>query len=550
MYTEICSELISVINDATKTVWYFRQQYLFKGYRKLQQVITDISTVIGDLIDVCGQEILQEIGLTSLLDAQEQQDEILIADVLEGQFVPALESVVQQMESQMSVDQFDYLEKNLGVLLGKNQEELVKVISMAKGIDSCKYIPEFTSSGQITIRLYENGEQYYISGNNNPYRDAMQFVRGNLEDDIYQYIIIGAGMLYEAQMILEEKPDVQLVVVEDDPYLFRQVLTYRDVTSILQDKRLTLVCSNLARYIGNIDVENQRLLIRKSALRHIHDMRTKNLLERFFVKYMTIKEQAFVLEKNFRENIVHNENIRSVDEIAERIKGRRVYLVAGGPSLNDTTDVLKERQEGEVILCVGTAASKLKAEGIVPDYVIIVDPSACIQEQIDGSVDADKTELLYMCSASSEALQSFTGTKYAIFQKGFYKAEEYANEHGYTLIATGGSVSTTALDLCIRFGCKEIVCLGLDLAYTGNKSHADGLLETHDTIITEHTPMIKSVNGCMIPTSTSLLCFHQWIENRIRDMEDISIVNVSDGAYIMGMINISVSKYMEKIETG
>ena len=120
-------------------------------------------------------------------------------------------------------------------------------------------------------------------------------------------------------------------------------------------------------------------------------------------------------------------------------------------------------------------------------------------------------------------------------------AEDYAREHGFILVNTGGSVSTTALDVCICMGCRKVICLGLDLAYTGNRTHAEGTLSDGEVSKAQDLPMVKSVSGEMIPTSLNLSCYHKWIENRIADEYDIEFVNISNGAYIKGMKNVSIT---------
>lgn len=74
-------------------------------------------------------------------------------------------------------------------------------------------------------------------------------------------------------------------------------------------------------------------------------------------------------------------------------------------------DALKNREENFIIMCVGTAASKLKAEGIVPEYVIITDVSDGMYDRIHGYVDECNTSLLYMISANAKAVSSFSGKK-------------------------------------------------------------------------------------------------------------------------------------------
>lgn len=47
--------------------------------------------------------------------------------------------------------------------------------------------------------------------------------------------------------------------------------------------------------------------------------------------------------------------------------------------------------------------------------------------------------------------ETYCGEKYMILQQGYEKAEIYARQNGYITIETGGSVSTTAIELCLKF---------------------------------------------------------------------------------------------------
>ena len=47
-------------------------------------------------------------------------------------------------------------------------------------------------------------------------------------------------------------------------------------------------------------------------------------------------------------------------------------------------------------------------------------------------------------------------------------------EIGATLLRQVVPVTTTALDIALRFGARKIIFVGVDLAYTGGYSHASG----------------------------------------------------------------------------
>lgn len=540
MISNLCNSIISIIDISVEIVWLFRQQYFFRGHGKLNLMIGKLQNILQRIADIAGTEYLNSMGVAELLNAQEMDDEILIADIIEGQLLPSLEQLVQELQQNIAPDSYDFYSDNMRILEERDCKALIAEINRASEGQDSTYIPEYTAAGHITIRIMENGKEYYICGNNNPYRDAIYFVQGNIEPDKYQYVILGAGMFFEVQTLLAQRPDAQIVVVEEDAFLLKLALTYRDLSEVLSDDRVLIECCGYDRFIAENDLEDKCVLIRKPAMRHIKNADYRMAIERFFVKEMTIKEQAYVLEKEFRRNIRENE-IKSIDECAERFKGRTVYLVAGGPSLNASIDILKNRNEDSIILCVGTAVGRLKKEGIQPDFAIITDVADTMYHQLNGNVDYEKTTLLYMISANAKAVVSFCGKKYAIFQRGFDMAEDYAREHGFILVNTGGSVSTTALDVCICMGCRKVICLGLDLAYTGNRTHAEGTLSDGEVSKAQDLPMVKSVSGEMIPTSLNLSCYHKWIENRIADEYDIEFVNISNGAYIKGMKNVSIT---------
>lgn len=531
-----CSRITNIINISVETVWLFRQQYFFRGHGKLNILTAELQKSLQEILDIAGVEYLNNMGVSALFDAQEKDDEILIADIIEGQVIPSLEQLVQELQQSIPLEYTDFYLSNLRILRDGGNGKLVDKIENASKRQNCEYIPEYTATGQITIRVVEGDNDYYISGNNNPYLDAIYFIQGNIEQDKYQYVILGAGMLFEVQALLTQRPDAQVVVVEEDAFLLKLVLTYRELSGILLDDRLSIECCDYDEFIANTDLDNQCILIRKPAMRHMRNHECRMTLERFFVKSMTIKEQAYVLEKEFRKNTSGDRIVKSVDECRDRFRGRTVYLVAGGPSLNHSIDVLKDRDEDSVILCVGTSLSLLNNAGITPDFVIITDVAETMYYQLNN-IDSKDISLLYMISANAKAVAAFKGEKYAIFQKGFDMAEEYASKHNYMLVSTGGSVSTTALDICIRMECKKVVCLGLDLAYTGNRTHAEGTLMDNKISKTSDMPMVKSVSGEMIPTSLNLSCYHKWIEERISGEDEIEFVNISNGAYIDGMEN-------------
>ena len=163
-----------------------------------------------------------------------------------------------------------------------------------------------------------------------------------------------------------------------------------------------------------------------------------------------------LLEYNFYSNL--SEMQHQITDLEDIFMGRTLYLVAGGPSLDNSIGVLRDVGEDGIILTVGTSAGKLLKSGICPDFVLISDASPGLYKQLAYEFDYERTSLIYLATASHRAVKLFSGRKYVAFQQGFLISEQYAAKYGAMLFEVGGSVSTLALDIGIQMGCSRIIC--------------------------------------------------------------------------------------------
>ena len=130
-------------------------------------------------------------------------------------------------------------------------------------------------------------------------------------------------------------------------------------------------------------------------------------------------------------------------------------------------------------------------------------------------------------------MDSYQGKRYIAFQEGFPLAEEFAAKNKLSLYQSGGSVATFAIDFGIRMKAGRIICLGLDMGYIDERSHAFGI----GASVTEHGNLrkVEGVTSEYVYTSKTFDIYRQWIEKRIKGEEGIEFINVSKGARIHGM---------------
>ena len=545
---QILDEIIKIEELATETIVYYRKQYFFVASNKLVLLLRLISQNLQFIEINYGDKIINNMGLIELMEAQKNNDKILIADIIEGRLLPTIDSIIQGIQHENPIENVDYLQENVSALCKRERSVLIEKLEEAVPYQGCEYHAEYTASGAVTIRMIERGQSYYVIGNNNPLRDAYNYIAENIPEDCVQCSLMGIGMIWEARALLEHRKDVKITIVEEDLYLLLLILKYVDIQDIICNNRVEMLHSNYVKYIKELENTPNTLLLKESAIRHCEKDAEKKILRRYFIKAMTIREQSHLLKYNVQQNLMSDTQIRSVDECREAFFNKKIYLVAGGPSLDQSINILSSREEDAIVLCVGTVATKLCKLGVAVNFIIITDPMDDIYDQISEGIDFSKVKLLYMISANAKAVKSYQGEKYCICQKGMFEAETFAKKEGFTLFQTGGSVSTTALELCVEFKAKEVVCIGLDLAYTNNKSHAENTRGMRNVIGDETMLCVKSVSGNKVYAPDNLDIYRRWIEERIEGIDDITFINVSDGANIKGMQNYTTESFKERRE--
>ncbi len=253
------------------------------------------------------------------------------------------------------------------------------------------------------------------------------------------------------------------------------------------------------------------------------------------VNYMTQMRFSTVTIKNLLDNVKYlcdgYKTTHLVDVIPRDIPG---IVVAAGPSLNKNIQELKKAKGKAFIVAVDTAIKPLIAAGIIPDMFAIVDgkkPLDLIQKE-----EAKEIPLVTTINASSDILKYHTGMKF-FYNENYMIAEKILmrGDGQYGGVDTGGSVATSAFSLLYKIGLTRIILVGQDLAFTDNKSHADGTFEK--VMKEENTAGFIMVEGNVekeVPTTGSLKIYLDWYEKYIADIrereeEEYRIINATEG---------------------
>ena len=518
----------------------------------LESVFLDMSFYNQQALVVSPEGV--SASLEDMMSTQENQDYVLLADLLELQLLPFLQSLQEQIRNfePVGVEESAW-ERNMQLLQQKDADLYKKLLQhheryerdIAQGTWRGSHHLEDTNSGAFTLAGMDERGTYYYHSNVNPGKEAVEFARYYYQPGSDAYVIWGLGLGYHVLELWKLDSGITLSVYENDLDVIYHCLMTVDMSGCLQASGVHLVYDPQFTKITNaLDKVTENVILHYPSLRHIPDLRIRKQMEMFFIRDSGKRNAAILFESNSRENFKNYDGY--VDELHNHFKGKKVIIVAAGPSLDKNVELLKNKPEGTLILAVETVFRKLLALGIDVDYMIVTDANSRIYGHLAG-LEQQQVPMLYLSTAWREYSENYAGRKYLICQDGYAPAELLAGEKGWNLYHTGGSVSTTALDVCIRLGCRSIAFIGLDLAYTGNKAHADGTARV-EADGTEAMQQVPAIGGGTVAASRLFMMYNQWIAKRVTDADvTMPVYDATEGgAVIPGLQRITLKEYMEQ----
>lgn len=527
---------------------FFRKQMYFQGSKRVQVIIKHLRDISNYVLASEGNMLDKQEWLTILqvfLEAQENKDYILMSDVMESDLLEYLQRLQNHLLSIDFVLVNDCWEKNMQSIKAVDPS-LYKAINKGLGNvsedASVQFEPMFAINGQPTLKAYNKGKIFCMHSTINPEWEAKELAESWRKEDASEYRVFGMGMGYHVKALLDTDDMITVTVLEYRVEVLRLALTYLDLETYFRNGRLKIIYeTNLIKLLQQIEGNAKKsvFFLHHPSMECVESQEIRELLEDYFIKTSSMLEQGDSLYRNF--NYLQSKNLPECTELKGVFENKNIVIVAGGPSVDDELENLKKYRDEISILSVGTVASKLIQAGIEPDAIIVTDPQDTMYRQVEA-ITLTHIPLILLCSGSKTILDVYRGPVYLAYQYGFELAEAVAKERGYTLFNTGGSVTTTALDVAITFGAQKIILVGADMAFTDNHSHAKGQgYEIKDDTDYRKVP---SVVGGTVYTSRNLDIYRKWIERRIKNLKNPCVYNTSRGARIAGTIERGLEEIM------
>lgn len=371
----------------------------------------------------------------------------------------------------------------------------------------------------------------------------------NIPDAIFGKIVLfGLGNGMYARKLSKSIPDDFLILVEEPSVeIFRTVMDCIDISDILKDERITIHFgfdkeTNIRPYYENrINYEDYSSLmllnypnygtIYKNEWAELY-----NVLQSVLIR----KHSDLYYYKNAGKGVVNNEirnindylNSFALSDLIESIDSDiPAFVVACGPSLRKNVAKLKRAVGKSIIIATDSALNVMYEQGIVPDVALAVDP---IKDRKYMAFEGLRhVPMIVSTSTNHDIIEYHLGKKifYSVWGYVYLQTKEMGKR--VPTLDTGGSVANNALSLAHLMGCKNIVLIGQDLAYTDNKTHSDGSVRGNAKEEIEDAIWDVDIYGNKIQTSQMFVMFKEWIEDTIAAKKDIKVIDATEGGILI-----------------
>ncbi len=367
-----------------------------------------------------------------------------------------------------------------------------------------------------------------------------------LDARLYMYGL-GNGM-YVREFLKRARKDCLVVVHEPSYRIFKVVLENYDLTDIFTDLRVRFVFWPLCMDKG-VKLTYQGIMTYTDmySLAGSAHLNYPDLFIKDYTDYVEGVDRAReVVSANqqvnmffgqyFAKNVFSNmrllEDSYDIVKLAEHMpENIPAIIVAAGPSLDKNIKELHRAQGKCLIVSTDTALKPLALEGITPDITAIMDSKKDARYLSEEA--SRRVPIVCTPRGGTEFLHLHTGKKFFINDYCDH-ISEFMKENGHELIRldTGGSVANACFAIAQHFGCKKIILVGQDLAYTGDKTHSAVTVRgSWNTPVEEleHVEMDIDINGKPIRSSREFKLYKEWFEQQIRADKDLEVIDATEG---------------------
>ncbi len=446
-------------------------------------------------------------------------------------------------------------------IIEEKREELIKK-------EAVQMTEETAFNGERILAAKKDGRRLYLAGRRDPKAHPVNqiSVLGKIVPNA-PVLILGMGNIHYLEELMAQTDESVIVMLYEPLFsVFEKQLERVDFEKIFGRRTVALIVEGIneggMEGIVRTMLQGDKIPLMKYFVLPNYVELCREQVNHFLELLVKITENYYmgIGTKMFfspyqAENFYHNvQYIRTGYKAFQLFRAIPddipAFVVSAGPSLNKNIKELKRAKNKSFIIAVDTAVKPLLREGIVPDMFATLDGLKPLE--LVKTEQARNLPLLTMVTAANAILDYHTGKKF-FYDEGYEYVRKMFEMNGKKLegFPTGGSVATLAFSLTCHLGFRKIIFVGQDLAYTDNKSHADGTFQ--DAMPEEDTEEFIKVPGnyeTEVPTLKNLDSYRKWfgeyIEWWTRGHKTVFINATEGGARIEGTELMTLSEVIDR----
>ena len=371
--------------------------------------------------------------------------------------------------------------------------ELERHVQQGFGDDSLQIACETGRSGVPTAKIRGR----YLHSKLDPWREAERLIDRTLQAGCELCVVLGFGFAYHIEALLRRDGQVSILVIERRAAILRTAMQERDLSGLFDNPRIHILVEASEGEIRSALASHGRsricLIDLEQFVREDPDYyrRAASLVEelrsRRSVNMATLKRFGRLWIRNLAWNLDRLAEAKDVARLENAAKGIPVLLLAAGPGLDEILPLIDEMRKRMVLVAVDTAAGALASVNQVADIVVVVDPQYWNTRHLDalfrtelplqtGKTARGRKKSIFVSESSTHPRifrLPHAGLYFgaSLFPLGAYLEEVLGEKRK---LGAGGSVATTAWDVCRLIGASEIFLAGLDLGFPGGQTHYKG----------------------------------------------------------------------------
>ena len=385
---------------------------------------------------------------------------------------------------------------------------------------------------------------------------------------------VGLGYYYDAIAAWLKKDKTRhLVFLEDNLSVIHRLFETERGTAILQNPQVQLL------YFDEMDAESvifeglywnfamTKLLV--SSLESYSKYRSEMLADlRHKIAYDAAMKNAQVDEYiryganyyiNFYQNMLCLENSYLGNNFFGKFHKVPAIICGAGPSLAKNLEGVRSLLDKAIVFAGGSALNVLNSAGFQPHFGLGIDPNPAQYTRMSLN-QGYEVPFFYRNRMYHDAFKMIHGPRLYITGAGGYDTASFFEERlGVTgeLLDEGHNVVNFCVEVANAMGCDPIIFVGMDLAFTGMKEYAPGVIEdasVHQSEILqvedEDERAILKQDIYEKPTYTlwKWVAESDWIGEFAKNHSSITMLNCTEGGLgFPGVKNITLKTASKKL---